>query len=299
MQGNYTALITPFKKNLTIDYEAIKKLCLFQVNNSSDGIVALGSTAEASSLDIFEKHKTMETIVCSVENKIPIIAGINAFTLEDALYQSKARFLDGANALLISPPPYIKPTEKGLKNYFLQLADQSLIPIILYNIPSRTGTQISESLVTSLSNHPNIIGIKDAGGNIAYTQNICASTINNNFSVFAGNDNQLLPILSVGGTGIISVIGNIIPKEIHQIVVNYNNNLRVEAKENYFKYLELINSLSVESNPIPVKYALSKLGVIKTYFRAPLCLPSAKNKRILKSIINKYFTNIENNIYVN
>lgn len=284
--GNFTALVTPFKRNLTIDFESLKNLCNYQLTNNSDGIVALGSTAETTALDVYEKHKIMETISEAIDNQLPIVAGVNAFTLSDALYQSTARFLDGANALLVSPPPYIKPTDKGLLNYFSQLADYSYIPIILYNIPSRTGTKINNKLITKLSYHPNIIGIKDASGDITFTQNIINETKDNNFQVLSGNDNQLLPILAVGGTGIISVIGNIIPNTIHTIIYDYINNKTESAKSAYFDILNLINVLSLESNPIPIKYAMSKLGLIKPNYREPLCKPTNKTKLLLNSIIN-------------
>ena len=291
--GNYTALVTPFKKNNDIDYSSLKFLCNFQTNNFSDGIVALGSTAEATALDSYEKHKVLQTIIEHISNKIPVIAGINAFTLTDALYQCEARFLDGADALLISPPPYIKPTQKGILNFYSFLADHSLIPIILYNIPSRTCVNIDVSVVSQLSHHPNIIGIKDAGGDITYTQNIIYNTQEQDFFVLAGNDNQLLPMLSVGASGIISVAGNIIPDIMHDIVCFYKNDQFNNAKKLYFENLDLINSLSLESNPICIKYALSKLGFIKNNLRMPLTKLSTKNaKTIINIIKNKFVTNI-------
>lgn len=287
LNGNYTALVTPFNKNSQIDYISLKNLCKFQLLNNSNGIVALGSTAEACSLDIYEKHKIMEAITNEINGKIPIIAGINTFSLSDALYQATSRFLDGANALLISPPPYIKPTQNGLKNFFLSIADQSLIPVILYNIPSRTSTLIDENLVSELSNHPNIIGLKDAGGDIVYTQQIIHKTKNNNFNVLAGNDNQLYPILSLGGTGIISVVGNVLPNKLDDIINFYNQGKLEKATEAYYGILNIINSLSMESNPIPIKYLMSKLGLIKPYYRAPLCLPTKKTRQAINNILNK------------
>jgi len=292
LHGNFTALVTPFKQNKEIDYSKLEELCIRQTNMLSNGIVALGSTAEATALNIYEKHKSMETIVNAINNQIPVIAGVNAFSLNDAIYQSEARFLDGANALLISPPPYLKPTQKGLLNFFTKLADHSLIPIILYNIPSRTGVSISISTVKQLSTHPNIVGIKDASGDISYTQNIINQTKNNSFSVLAGNDNQLLPVLSLGGTGIISVFGNIDPKLITNIISLYKSGFINEAKTLYFKHLDLINCLSLESNPIAVKYALYKLGLIKNVLRQPLTKLSQKNAKILSSELKNFITSI-------
>ena len=287
--GNFTALVTPFNKNSTIDFNSLKKLCSFQLNNNADGIVALGSTAEAPTLDSYEKHKVMETITSEINTLLPIIAGINAFSLEDALNQSKARFLDGASALLVSPPPYIKPTDIGITNYFTKIADFSFIPIILYNIPSRTAINLKLDTVKKLADHPNIIGIKDAGGDITYSQNLI-NLNKNNFSLLSGNDNQLLPILSVGGNGIISVAGNIIPDVFHDIVFSYKNNKTEKARFKYFEYLSLINSLSLESNPIPVKWLLSRLKLIKPYYREPLTKPLTKTKSIINKEIEKHFS---------
>ncbi len=279
--GNFTALVTPFNKNYSINHSALKNLCEFQINNFSDGIVALGSTAEAPTLNSCEKHKIMETIVNATQNKIPIIAGINAFSLEEAIYQCEARFLDGADALLISPPPYIKPTQKGLLNFFTTLADRSYIPIIIYNIPSRTGVNIESNTIAQLSKHPNIIGMKDASGDITYTQSIIHKTEEDDFYVLAGNDNQLLPIIALGGSGVISVIGNINPKLMHDIVYLYKNNHTYEAQNQYYNNLNLINALSLESNPICIKYALSKIGLIKNVLRPPLTKISIKNAKLL------------------
>ena len=289
--GNYTALVTPFKNNLSLDLKSLTSLCDFQLQNCSDGIVALGSTAEASALNSYEKHKVMETITQTINNKIPVIAGVNAFSLEEALNQSQARFVDGANALLISPPPYIKPTQQGLFSYFTKLADHSLIPIILYNIPSRTATKLEEQTVVKLSSHPNIIGIKDAGGDITYTQNIIHNTLNNSFYILSGNDNQLFPILSLGGNGVISVAGNIIPKTFHQIIESYKNNQIKNSYNLYFQSLNLINCLSLETNPICIKYALSQLNLIKNNLRPPLTKLSQKNAKKIKKLIENISTN--------
>ncbi len=287
LSGNYTALVTPFKRNLDIDYINLARLCDYQLSNMTQGIVALGSTAEATALDVYEKHKVMETITSSMSGKIPVIAGVNSFTLADALYQSSARFLDGADALLISPPPYIKPTQKGLINFFETIADHSYIPIILYNIPSRTGTTIDLSLIERLSKHPNIIGMKDASGDISYTQKVVFNSLNQNFSVLAGNDNQLLPCLSVGGKGIISVAGNIMASTLTDIINLYSSSETEKAKQLYYNILEIIDILSIETNPIPIKYLMSQIGIIKPYYREPLCLPNCKNKCKLKNIALK------------
>ena len=289
--GNYTALITPFFKNQEIDYGSLRKLIKFQVQNS-DGIVALGSTAEATMLDNYEKHKIMEHITSLTEKKIKIIAGINAFSLQDAIHQSHQRFIDGADALLISPPPYIKPSKNGLIAFYKTLADQSYIPIILYNIPSRTGIHIPLDIIKELSLHENIIGIKEASGDISLGVSI-SSLVNEQFSLLAGNDNIYIPLLSLGATGIISVIGNILPNICKQTTDLYLSNRQTEAKKLYHSYINIINSLSLESNPICIKYILSELNIIKPYFRKPLCMPTLKNRKQLKLEIENIKNKLE------
>jgi len=289
--GNYTALITPFKKNLNIDYSTLRKLTSLQLEHQSNGIVALGSTAEATALDVYEKHKVMETIISETNNRIPVIAGINAFTLSDALYQANSRFLDGADALLVSPSPYIKPSQEQLYKYFEEIADKSYIPIILYNIPSRTNISLSEDIVAKLAKHPNIIGIKEASGNIAYIQRISMLTQNENFTIIAGNDDILLPMLALDTKAIISVIGNIMPSLCRETIELYYDGNFNDAKTQFTSILPLINALSCESNPSPIKYAMSKLDLCKPFHRPPLDSPSNKNKKILNKLINSIYYN--------
>lgn len=286
LYGNYTALITPFKTNKQIDFNSLNRLVDFQIQNKTNGIVALGSTAEASMLTNLEKHLIMQNIINQTNKKIPVIAGINAFSLIDAIEQSRARFIDGADALLVSPPPYIKPTDNGLINYFSKIADQSYIPIILYNIPSRTGVNISEQIVEKLSTHNNIIGIKEASGNIIYAQNIFLKTHNQNFSLITGNDSHIIPMLSLSSRAVISVIGNILPNLCCSFIDLYSNNKQNELYNLYNQFSPLINSLSLETNPVPIKYYMSKLNMIKEVYREPLCKMTLKNKYKINQIIN-------------
>lgn len=288
IKGNYTALVTPFLHNQEVDYITLKNLTKFQIDNKTDGIVALGSTAESPTLTEEEKHKIMQTIVKEAKNKVPIIAGVNAFSLSDALYQADQRYLDGASALLVSPPPYIKATESGLYNYFSSIANNSPIPIILYNIPSRTGVNLSVNLLYDLSKNTNIIGLKEASGDLNYTLDIAHFTKNNNFTLIAGNDNLLLPLLSAGATAIISVVGNIDPEICRNVINLYSEGKPKQAAKTYNDYYKLIDALSVESNPIPVKYLMAELNMIKPYYRAPLCPPTPKNRQILEQLAIEY-----------
>lgn len=285
--GNYTALITPFKNNNEVDYKTLKKLVLRQLEFSTAGIVALGSTAEAPTLDSYEKHKIMHEIVSIVQNKVPIIAGVNAFSLDDALNQCHARFLDGANALLISPPPYIKPSQSALLNFFTTIANNAYIPIIIYNIPSRCGVSLSIDVCKQLSNHPNIIGIKEASGAVDFAVKL-SSLASESFTIIAGNDNLLLPLLCSNAKAIISVVGNIHPQICQNIIESFWSNDILTAIQQFNKHKDLILSLTKETNPTLIKYALYKLNLIKLCYRLPLCKPTPKNRKNLSEIIEKY-----------
>ena len=267
IHGNYTALITPFTSNECVDYKTLKSLVKRQIEKGTDGIVALGSTAESPTLDSYEKHKIMEAILNETKNQIPVIAGVNAFSLQDAINQCYARFLDGANALLISPPPYIKPTQKSLEHYFLTLAEKSFIPIIIYNIPSRCGVSISFDVCRNLSSHPNIIGIKEASGDINFALKL-KSLINNNFSLIVGNDNLLLPMLTAGASAIISVVGNLDPSICSSIINLYNSNNIKDSTDIFYQNLDLLNSLCLESNPIENPYLPHHLKQKKLYLKS-------------------------------
>ena len=295
LYGNYTAIITPFKTNKEVDYKALSTLATFQLQNNTKGLVALGSTAEAATLTIVEKHKILETIISATENKIPVIAGINSFSLSDALLQSTQRFLDGASALLVSPPPYVKPSPGGLYDYFSKIADSSYIPVILYNIPSRTAINIPVSLVSRLSSHPNIIGIKEASGNLNYCLDLYEHTRETDFSILSGNDNLLLPMISAGAKGIISVIGNLFPNLCNSLIDLFEQNPS-RALQEYQNYKDIVDSLSIETNPIPIKYIMYKLGLIKQAYRQPLSPPARRNKTILNKTVSqiKILQNREN-----
>jgi len=279
-------LITPFDKNGDIDYVALKELLRRQINLGTEGIVLLGSTAEAPMLKDYEKTQIMKCAESEIGGRVPIIAGINAFSLEEALIQVQNRGAEGADYLLVSPPPYIKPTYDGLESYFSKIAKSSKIPVILYNIPSRTGVNIPFELVKDLSKNSNIIGIKEASGDMNYIQKL-SSLANDDFSIICGNDNLLLPMLSVGATAIISVVGNLTPELCSNIIYNYLNGNKESAQNLYLKYLELFNLLGIESNPIPIKFALHKLGLIENKYREPLCEPTKEHKDLIENFVKK------------
>ena len=282
--GNYTALITPFKKNGQVDYKKLEDLVLFQVANNTDGIVALGATAEAHLLNEQEKRKIMQIIVKNTCKSAKIIAGLTSTSTEDSIQEANARFIDGADAILVCSPSYIKPTQTGLYNHFSKIADLSLLPIILYNNPSRTGTNLEYETIKKLSEHPNIIGIKEASTDLSHL--IKLSTLaNDNFSLICGNDEFLLPLLSLKASASISVIGNIAPDIVHNIISEYHSD-PLQSIEIFNQFAPIIEALSTAPNPIAIKYIMQRLDMCKANYRQPLCPPDQKTKSRICNLLH-------------
>lgn len=283
--GNYTALITPFTKSGKIDYNALEDLLFYQKAYKTDGIVLFGSTGEGHTLKQEEKENILKFVKEQTFNSIPIIVSILSYSTSDCLKEISHFENLGADAFLISVPPYIKPTQTGIKNHFITLANHSLKPIIIYNIKSRTGVNIDFETLKELSKHKNIIGIKEASTCFSDIVKTC-SLISNNFKVLAGNDNFILPMLSCGASGAVSVVGNLMPDFVHNIFEAFKTSPEF-SKHLFYEYEQLIDCLSLETNPIPIKYLLSKTTVVKAVYRKPLCPPSLKTKKQINKILDK------------
>ena len=284
-KGSGVAIITPFTKNNKINYTKFAELIEYQIKNQTDAIVVCGTTGEASTLSENEKKELINFTVEVVKKRIPVIAGTGGNNTSNVVTLSKYAQKVGADGLLIVTPYYNKCTQNGLYLHYKEISDNANIPIILYNVPSRTGVNIETETLVKLSNLPNIIGIKEASSNISQIMDIF-SRIDKKFLVYSGNDDQILPILSLGGQGVISVLANIYPKETHDICYEFfNGNIDV-SRQLQFKYLDLIKSLFKEVNPIPIKEALNYLGYDVGKCRLPLCDMSTKNKDLL---INNIF----------
>lgn len=285
-KGSGVAIITPFTKNNKINYTKFAELIEYQIKNQSDAIVVCGTTGEASTLSENEKKELINFTVEVVKKRIPVIAGTGGNNTSNVVTLSKYAQKVGADGLLIVTPYYNKCTQNGLYLHYKEISDNANIPIILYNVPSRTGVNIETETLVKLSNLPNIIGIKEASSNISQIMDIF-SRIDKKFLVYSGNDDQILPILSLGGQGVISVLANIYPKETHDICYEFfNGNIDV-SRQLQFKYLDLIKSLFKEVNPIPIKEALNYLGYDVGKCRLPLCDMSTKNKDLLINNILK------------
>ena len=272
LSGVFTALITPFKDDKTIDWSALEKIVTHQVENGITGLVPCGTTGESPTLTHSEHNEVICRVIKiakAINPKVVIIAGAGSNSTAEALQLSEEAAKNGADYILSVNPYYNKPTQEGLYQHFKTIADNSPIPILLYNIPGRTSVTLSIDTIVKLSQHSNIIGIKEATGDLNFMTKVYLNC-NKSFTLLSGDDNLLLPILSIGGCGVISVISNLFPKEITSIVQDYLAGNIVKAQETYFKYFTLCNSLFLETNPIPVKYAASKLGFCSNSLRLPL-----------------------------
>lgn len=281
-RGCGTAIATPFTNENKINYEVLKKYLDFQMENKVDAIIVCGTTGESATLSNDEKKELINFTVKYVNKKVPVIAGTGSNNTKFAIELSRYAEKVGADGLLVVTPYYNKTTQEGLIEHYTEIARKVKIPIIMYNVPSRTGVNILPETCLELSKIENIVAIKEASGNISQIAKI-AQLCKDNLYIYSGNDDQILPILSIGGIGVISVLSNIKPKEVHDICEKYLNGNIDNAKEIFLKFLPLANSLFCEVNPIPIKYALSKIGY--DFGKPRLPLVELKNKELIDSQI--------------
>ncbi|MBO5416385.1 MAG: 4-hydroxy-tetrahydrodipicolinate synthase [Clostridia bacterium] len=277
--GAATAIITPFK-NGAIDYESFGKIIEAQIAGGIDGIVVAGTTGEAATLTHEEHCECIKYVVEKVEGRVPVIAGTGSNDTAYGIELSKYACEVGADALLLVTPYYNKATPKGLIKNFLETAEATDKPIILYNVPSRTGCNISLPVYRELAKHERIVAVKEASGNISAIAELIAEC-GDYYDVYSGNDDQIVPIMSLGGKGVISVLSNILPKETHDICELCLNGNYPAAAKTQLDYLKLINALFCEVNPVPVKTAMAELGMCDIEMRLPLCEMEDANKQKL------------------
>lgn len=287
-KGSGVALVTPFKSDGSIDYQALRKLIDFQVNNNTDAIIITGTTGESATLSYIEHLSVIEECINYTNGRIPVIAGTGSNCTKSAINMAKEAENLGADGLLIVTPYYNKTTQNGLINHYSKISEKVSIPIILYNVPSRTGLNIEPKTVKELvEKNKNIKGIKEASGNINNVLEI-KELLGDKINIYSGNDDQIVPILSLGGVGVISVIANILPQETHDLVMNYlNGNIELSKKEQ-IKMLKLVKALFKETNPIPIKKALEKMNMINGYLREPLIELEEKHEKILIKEMKNY-----------
>ena len=284
--GAAVAVVTPFK-NGQIDYPAFDRILEDQIARGTDAIVVAGTTGEAATLTHEEHCDLVAHAVETVAGRVPVIAGTGSNDTAYGIELSKAACDAGADALRLVTPYDNKATPKGLIKSFLETADATNKPIILYNVPSRTGVNIPLSVYKELAKHERIVAVKEASGNISAVAAIAAEC-GRDLDIYSGNDDQIVPILSLGGKGVISVLSNVMPKETHDIVADYLSGNTARATEKQLELLDLINALFCEVNPVPAKTAMAMMGFCTEEFRLPLCEMEDANRARLEAAMKKH-----------
>ncbi|MFH1128141.1 MAG: 4-hydroxy-tetrahydrodipicolinate synthase [Candidatus Omnitrophota bacterium] len=290
-RGSIVAIVTPFCDKggkLTIDEKKLKELIEFQIKNGTSGIVPCGTTGESATLTFAEHERVIEITIKQVNRRIPVIAGTGSNSTEEAIMLTKQAAIAGADASLQVSPYYNRPTQKGLYEHFKAIAKSVDIPIILYNIISRTGVNIEPETIARLAvDCKNIVAVKEASGNLeqmSHVKQLCPK----NFILLSGDDALTLPILAIGGKGIISVVANITPKDVANLVKEFAEGNIKKAQEIHYKLLPLIKAMFIETNPIPVKTALGLLGMCEPGLRLPMCTMQPENLEKLKKALKDY-----------
>ncbi len=284
-KGAATAIVTPLNEN-GIDFESFGRLIEWQISEGIDAIVAAGTTGEGSTLTDAEHKEVIKFCVDKVAGRVPVIAGTGSNDIAYAIELTKYACSVGADAMLLVTPYYNKATQNGLIKSFTAIADASTKPCILYNVPSRTGCNLTPESCAVLAKHPNIVGIKEASGNIsqiAAVANLCGE----DFDIYSGNDDQIVPVMSLGGKGVISVLSNLLPAETSKICHDYMNGDTRSALSAQLKYLKLIDALFSEVNPIPAKAAMAAMGYGENYLRLPLTPMEPQNEAKLMKLMRE------------
>lgn len=281
-KGSAVALVTPFNES-GVDFDRLKLLLEWHIKEGTDAIVICGTTGEATTMTEKEKKDTIKFTVDVVNKRIPVIAGTGSNNTAAAIEMSKYAESVGVDGLLIITPYYNKTTQKGLVEHFAAIDAAVNIPIILYNVPGRTGVNIKPQTLAKIANLKNVTAIKEASGDIS--QIAAMKALCRNIDIYSGNDDQIVPIMSLGGLGVISVLANIMPKKVHEMTMDCLNNKFKEALDIQLDTLDLTNALFIETNPIPVKTAMNLMGFEVGPLRLPLCSMEDKNEEMLKSLL--------------
>ncbi len=281
LKGSIVALVTPFHEDGSVNYLRLDELVDWHIASGTDGIVVLGTTGEASTISEEECESVLKRVIKKAAGRIPILAGSGSNCTKTMLEKS-LRFQDaGADGLLVITPYYNKANEEGMYRHFSTVADVVNIPCILYNVPGRTGCSISENVIARLYKHENILGIKEASGSFSYASQI-ARYLSDDFHMYSGNDDVIVPMMALGSSGVISVFANILPEIVHTMVMDFLCGDLKKAREAQLKYLDVINNLFIEVNPIPVKAAMNMMGLEAGSLRLPLFEMSDGAKARLK-----------------
>ena len=268
--GAGVALVTPFKEDLSVDYDQLEKFIDFQIDNGTDSIVICGTSGEASTMSHDEQIEVVSACVSHVNGRVPVIAGAGANCTEEALNLAKRSEKVGADALLVVTPYYNKATPKGLEEYYATVGNSVDVPIIMYNVPGRTGTNIQPATAVKIAKSvDNIVAIKEASGDIGQVATL-AALADGCLDIYSGNDDQVVPLLALGGKGVISVLSNVAPRETHDMVMKFLEGDVKGSLDIQLKYMDVIHNLFSEVNPIPAKRAVAEMGYCKNIVRRPL-----------------------------
>lgn len=283
IRGSIVALITPFKDNGDVDYRKLAVLINWHIVKGTDAILVLGTTAETPALTEREQDLILQTAVEESRGRVPVIANSGGNNTQESVEKSMKYEEMGADALLAITPYYNKPNPTGMRSHFLKIADSVDVPVYIYNVPSRTGICISAEDVAELSAHENIAGIKEASGDMSYAAKL-STLIRDDFSIYSGNDDITIQLMSMGASGVISVWANIMPEEVHRMAWAYLEGRADEAKRIQLSNLNLINALFCETNPVPVKELMNMAGMDVGGCRLPLGPASRYNRRVLRNL---------------
>ena len=268
--GAGVALVTPFKEDLSVDYDQLEKFIDFQIDNGTDSIVICGTSGEASTMSHDEQIEVVSACVSHVNGRVPVIAGAGANCTDEALNLAKRSEKAGADGLLVVTPYYNKATQKGLEEYYTTVGNSVDIPIIMYNVPGRTGTNIQPATAVMIAKSvDNIVAIKEASGDIGQVATL-AALADGCLDIYSGNDDQVVPLLALGGKGVISVLSNVAPRETHDMVMKFLEGDVKGSLDIQLKYMDVIHNLFSEVNPIPAKRAVAEMGYCKNIVRRPL-----------------------------
>ncbi len=284
--GAATALITPFWEG-RVDFDSLERIIEQQLSGGISALVIAGTTGEASTLTSKEHMALIRFVADEVYGRVPVIAGCSSNCTESSVRLALSADAAGADALLAVTPYYNKATPEGLYQHYKAIADATPLPLILYNVPSRTGLNLTTDVCSRLAEHPRIAAVKEASGNIAAVASILARC-GDSLDVYSGNDDMTIPVLSLGGKGVISVLSNILPAEVSALCAHYAAGRNTEAAEAQLKYMDLINALFAQVNPVPVKTVMALMSLCREEFRLPLCPLSAKEKETLTGVLQKY-----------
>ncbi|ODS35156.1 MAG: 4-hydroxy-tetrahydrodipicolinate synthase [Candidatus Altiarchaeales archaeon WOR_SM1_86-2] len=285
MRGSIPALVTPFSRDLSVDEEGLRRNVEFQIENGSSGLVTVGTTGESPTVTPGEHKRITEIAADQANGRVPVIAGTGSNSTDEAIEYTKHAEDCGADASLQVSPYYNKPTQEGLYRHFKAIADAVDIPVILYNIQGRTAVNIEPETMLRLSKIDNIVGVKEASGSIDQVSKILMLTCDEDFVLLSGDDSMTLPMMALGGVGVISVVANIVPSQTAELVKLCEEGNFEDARKIHYKLLPLIHAMFIETNPAPVKFAMNELGMAAGELRLPLVFPGEGNKEKIRQVM--------------